>query len=66
MGMYVMCPACKAANRPCDALNCDEVIKALGYNMGRKPHEWVRIPALRYPPSLWEKLKRWLGTSPSE
>lgn len=58
MGMYSMCPACKAANRPCYALNCWEHLKAVGHNASCKPHERVRIPDLIYPPSTWQQIKR--------
>ncbi len=58
MGSYFMCPACKAANEPCTALNCDAWLRAVGHNMGRLPSEWVAVPALIYPPSLWTRVKQ--------
>ena len=59
MGMYSMCPVCKAANRPCKALNCDAVLKALSHNMSCRRSERVALPALIYPPSLWSVVQRW-------
>lgn len=57
MGMYTMCPACKAANRPCIASNCDEVLKAISHNFNCKPHERWPIPALQYYPTAWSTIK---------
>lgn len=59
MGMYTMCPACKAANGPCKALNCDEVLKAVSMRYAGKPAPHAPIPALIYPPSLWSRIKDW-------
>lgn len=55
MGSYFICPACKAANGPCKALNCDEVIAAMGRQYGKRSKE--PIPALIYPPRLWQRTK---------
>jgi hypothetical protein len=59
MGMYTMCPACKSANRPCKARNCGEVLRAISARYSGKPGPHSPIPALRYPPSLWSRLKDW-------
>ena len=63
MGMYFMCPACKAVNGPCKAENCDEVIEAIAraplVKKGGRYYTYGPIPKLRYPPTLWQRVKAW-------
>jgi len=61
MGVYIMCPACTAGNRPCSGLKCEEVIQALGQNIGRPRDQWGYIPELRYPPTVWQQFLRFFG-----
>ena len=62
MGMYFMCPACKAANGPCTALNCAEVLKAVSAYYSGKPGPRKPIPALRYPEPFIRRIRRWWVT----
>jgi hypothetical protein len=59
MGMYVMCPACKAVNGPCEALNCQEFITALGRKYGGGGDRNYPLPELIYPDPWYRKWCAW-------
>lgn len=62
MGIYKMCPACKAVNSSCVAENCDEVMEYLRSTPAIKvgAHWIVRgVPELKLKPTLWQRCWRW-------